>query len=228
VGAWLATEAPSSLKAMMRTAQAPNTSAAPAPGAGGHVEAELERTARLLETSVPGMRGHARRVAVYAALTAQRIGLDRAAVARIRRAGTLHDIGKSEVPSRVLRAPRRLEEQEIALVQAHAIAGARKVAVLGDEELTAIVRHHHERFDGEGYPDGLAGEEIPIGARIVAVADTFEAITSERSYRPALDQPQALELLEREAGSQLDPAVVVAFQLHCSGLRGVLMAVQQR
>ena len=212
----------------MRPGRALKTSDTPSPRSDRLAAAELERTAQLLEASVPGMRGHARRVAVYAALTAQRIGLDPAAVTRIRRAGALHDIGKAEVPHEVLRSTRPLAGEEFELVRAHAHAGARAVSVLGDEELTAIVRHHHERFDGGGYPDGLAGEAIPIGARIVAVADTFDAVTSERPYRPALDQERALQLLEREAGAQLDPEVVDAFQVHCSGLRAVLMAVRRR
>jgi two-component system, cell cycle response regulator len=212
----------------MRSVEAVKTSARADWRHSSRAESELERRARLLEVSVPGMRGHARRVAVYAALTAQRIGLDGVAVARVRRAAALHDIGKAEVPAEVLMSSQPLEDEEFAAIQEHAIAGARMVSVLGDEELTAIVRHHHERFDGAGYPDGLAGEKIPIGARIVAVADTFDAVTSERPYRPALDQNQALALLEGVAGSQLDPEVVAAFHVHCSGLRGVLMAVAQR
>jgi putative nucleotidyltransferase with HDIG domain len=194
----------------------------------GPVENELERRARLLEMSVPWMRGHQRRVAVYAALMAQRVGLDRSEVGRVRRAAALHDIGKAEVPAEMLRSSGPLEDEEFAAVQEHAVAGARIVSELGDEELTAIVRHHHERFDGSGYPDRLAGAEIPIGARIIAVADTFDAVTSERPYRSALDQPEALDLLDAVSGSQLDPEVVAAFRVHCSGLRGVLMAVQQR
>jgi putative nucleotidyltransferase with HDIG domain len=213
----------------MRTVRGLESNPDPAPWrAAGPAETELERRARLLEVSVPGMRGHSRRVAVYAALTAQRIGLDRAAVGRVRRAAALHDIGKAEVPAEMLACPGRLGDNDFARVQEHAVAGACIVSSLGDEKLTAIVRHHHERFDGDGYPDRLAGEEIPIGARIVAVADTFDAATSERPYRPALPHPQALELLEAVAGSQLDPEVVAAFRVHCSGLRGVLMAVQQR
>ncbi|HEY2716462.1 MAG TPA: HD domain-containing phosphohydrolase [Solirubrobacterales bacterium] len=193
----------------------------------GRVETQLERRARLLEASVPGMRGHSSRVAVYAALTAQRIGLDRVAVTQVRRGAALHDIGKAEVPVEMLGSPRPLVDEELATVQEHVIAGARIVSSLGDEELTAIVRHHHERFDGDGYPDGLIGEEIPIGARIVAVADTFDAATSERPYRPALTHPQALDMLDAIAGSQLDPEVVAVFRVHCSGLRGALEAVQQ-
>jgi putative nucleotidyltransferase with HDIG domain len=212
----------------MRTVEALQSIPEVAWRSSGPVESELERRARLLEMSVPWMRGHSRRVAVYAALTAQRIGLDRSAVGRVRRAASLHDIGKGEVPAEMLRSSSPLEEEEFAAVQEHAVAGARIVSELGDEELTAIVRHHHERFDGSGYPDGLAGAEIPIGARIIAVADTFDAVTSERPYRAAREHPEALDLLDAGCGSQLDPEVVAAFRVHCSGLRGVLMAVQQR
>ncbi len=166
---------------------------------GANLKTELERQVDDLEARVPGMQGHARRVAVYAALTGQRLGLDRAEVARVRQAAVLHDIGDHEL-----------------------------LTELGDEELTAIVRHHHERFDGRGHPDGLVGEQIPIGARIVAVADTFDAVTSERLYRSSLDHAAALELLEGDAGARLDPQVVAGFRVHCSGLRGVLEAVRQR
>jgi len=111
----------------------------------------------------------------------------------------------------VLSAPGEPEDEEFARVQEHAIAGARIVAALGDDELTAIVRHHHERFDGGGYPAGLRGGEIPIGARIVAVADTFDALTSPRPYREAFSPATAIELLEDESGCTLDPEVVAAF-----------------
>jgi putative nucleotidyltransferase with HDIG domain len=211
----------------MQSAQRIDHSPPPGWRLGEPAGRNLERVARTLEIQVPGMRGHSRRVAVYSALTAQRMGLDGEAVDRVRRAATIHDIGKSEVPAEVLRAPGELGDEEFARVQEHAIAGARIVATLGDEELTAIVRHHHERFDGGGYPDGLRAGEIPIGARIVAVADTFDAVTSVRPYRPRLTQSQALGLIMREAGAQFDPAVVAAFRVHCSGLRGVLMAVQR-
>ncbi len=189
-------------------------------------ERDLEQLARRLEIRVPGMRGHSRRVAVYAALTAKRMGLDDAEVGRVRKAAAVHDIGKVEVPAEVLNREGPVDDQEFVRIQEHAVAGSRIVSVLGDEELTAIVRHHHERWDGSGYPDGLGGEEIPLGARIVAVADTFDAVTTTRPYQPALEHGEALELLEREAGGHLDPRVVAAFRVHCSGLRGVLMAVR--
>jgi putative nucleotidyltransferase with HDIG domain len=189
-------------------------------------ERDLEQLARRLEVRVPGMRGHSRRVAVYAALTAKRMGLDNEQVGRVRRAAAIHDIGKVEVPAEMLNRSGPVGDEEFARIQAHATAGARIVSVLGDAELTAIVRHHHERWDGEGYPDHLGGAEIPLGARIVAVADTFDAVTTTRPYRPALEHGAALDLLEREAGGHLDPRVVAAFRVHCSGLRGVLMAVR--
>jgi len=182
----------------------------------------LERLAAALEQRVPGASGHARRVARLAAGTAKRMGLRRREVVRVRRAASLHDIGKLETPAAVVNKPGPLDPEEFTLVKRHAIAGERIVAGLGDPELAAIVRHHHERFDGMGYPDGLAGEEIPLGARILAVADTFDALTSPRPYRPASRACDALDLLSIEAGAQLDPAAVEAFEGYYSGRRSVL------
>jgi HD-GYP domain-containing protein (c-di-GMP phosphodiesterase class II) len=212
----------------MRTAEALQRVEPPGWRPGERPERNLERIVRTLELQVPGTRGHSRRVAVYAALTAQRIGLERSEIDRVRRAAAIHDVGKIAVPVELLNRPDQLGDEEFAGVQRHAVAGAELVAQLNDPKLTEIVLHHHERFDGEGYPDGLAGEKIPIGARIVAVADTFDAVTSVRPYRPPLTHPEALALLEVEAGMQLDPEVVAAFRVHCSGLRGVLMSVRRR
>jgi hypothetical protein len=107
-------------------------------------------------------------------------------------------------------------------VKAHVEVGAEIVACLGDPELTAIVRHHHERFDGTGYPSGVAYEQIPLGARIIAVADTFDALTSVRPYRPAASHKQALEALAKASGSQLDPAAVRAFLRCYSGNKAIV------
>jgi HD-GYP domain-containing protein (c-di-GMP phosphodiesterase class II) len=115
------------------------------------------------------------------------------------------------VAATIINKPGPLSEGEYAMVQVHAEAGAEMLADL-DPELAPIVRHHHERFDGGGYPDGLAGEEIPLGARVVAVADTFDALTSSRPYRSARRRRQAMALLVAEAGTQLDPRVVQAFR----------------
>jgi two-component system cell cycle response regulator len=183
---------------------------------------KLENLASGLELRVPGAAGHARRVARLAGATAKRLGLRREEVGRIRRAALLHDIGKLETPAAVVNKPGPLDAEEFVLVKRHSIAGERMVARLGDPELAAIVRHHHERFDGKGYPDGLAGEQIPLGARILAVADTFDALTSARPYRPASRPNDALDLLSVVAGEQLDPEVVEAFAGYYSGRRAAL------
>jgi HD-GYP domain-containing protein (c-di-GMP phosphodiesterase class II) len=126
-------------------------------------------------------------------------------------AARVHDVGKIIVSPEILEKPGRLSIAEHAEVQRHSVFGARLVASLDDAGITAIVRHHHERLDGSGYPDGLAGEAIPLGARIVAVADTFDALTSQRPYREAFSPGEAMALLRDEAGCTLDPAIVAAF-----------------
>lgn len=179
-------------------------------------------TAGRLDAHMPGAFAHSRRVSRLAGSTAHQLGLDGEEVTRVRRAGAFHDIGKVEIPNEIINKPGPLSEEEFAVVKRHPVLGARIVARWGDERLAAMVRHHHERFDGSGYPDGLAGEQIPVGARIVAVADTFDAVTSERPYRPAMGRREALGLLRCEAGGQLDPAVVDAFCRRYAGLRGIL------
>jgi putative nucleotidyltransferase with HDIG domain len=193
------------------------------PGAGRGLSAErrtrlLERLSRTLEARDPHTYGHSRRVARQAAALAKRMSLPSEQIARIRTAAVLHDIGKVETPMPILEKVAPLSDREYEVVKRHATAGAEMVASLGDPELTAIVRHHHERVDGGGYPDGLAGEEIPLGARIVAVADTFDAVTSTRAYRAAMSHKQALALLDREAGTQFDPDAVRTFRSHYSGV----------
>ncbi len=180
-------------------------------------------TAERLDVHMPGSFGHSRRVARLAGATARQLGLGAEEVTRVRRAGAFHDVGKVEVPVEIINKPGPLTAEEFTVVKRHATAGARMVAAAGeDEELAAMVLHHHERYDGSGYPDGLAGEAIPIGARIVAVVDTFDAVTSSRPYRPAMGRREALTLLRQEAGRQLDPRVVDAFCRRYSGLRGIL------
>jgi putative nucleotidyltransferase with HDIG domain len=181
----------------------------------------LRRMSTLLETRDPYTHGHSRRVARHAERIAREIGLPNEQVAKIRAAALVHDIGKINVPRPILTKPGRLTEAEFALVKRHPADGAAMVVSLGDSELTAIVRHHHERIDGTGYPDGLAGDDIPIGARVIAVADTFDAITSSRAYRKPRSHRQALEILRREAGTQLDAIAVEAFTSYYSARRSV-------
>lgn len=181
----------------------------------------LDRLTAGLDARMPGSFGHSRRVARLAASIAKVLGLPGEEVTRVCRAGALHDIGKVEVPVEIINKPGPLSDDEFALVRRHAAAGARMVArSSGDEELAEMVRYHHERYDGRGYPDGLVGDEIPVGARIVAAADTFDAATSPRPYRPAMGLREALALLRRESGRQLDPRVTEAFRRRYSGLRG--------
>jgi putative nucleotidyltransferase with HDIG domain len=179
---------------------------------------DLRQAERALGSLPLGSLGHARRVARYATATARRLRLAPEQVATIGRAAMLHDIGKLEVETAIIDKPGPLSSEEYTRVQRHAAAGADMLTGI-DPELAAIVRHHHERFDGRGYPDGLAGEAIPLGARIVAVADTFDALTSRRPYRSARRRRRALALLTAEAGTQLDPLVVAAFRTRRLSIR---------
>jgi putative nucleotidyltransferase with HDIG domain len=182
----------------------------------------LEQLSAALEATDPHTHGHSRRVARHASMIARYLGLQPEQVDRIRTAAALHDVGKIETPASILRKPGALTDDEFDLIRRHPVDGARMVAVLGDEELTSIVRHHHERLDGTGYPGELSGDEIPLGARIISVADTFDAITSARPYRPARPHKAALDTLKDEAGAQLDPSAVRAFCAIYSGRRRFL------
>ncbi len=155
---------------------------------------------------------HSEDVARYAVYLGQRLGLEPDLVATIRVAGLLHDVGKIGVPDGILRKPARLTDDEFAVMKQHVALGDLIVRDLPDCDLIrAGIRHHHERWDGGGYPDGLAGDEIPLVARIVAVADAFSAMTTTRPYRKALDVDEALRRLEEAAGSQLESRLVAVF-----------------
>jgi putative nucleotidyltransferase with HDIG domain len=170
----------------------------------------LRQLAGALEGQDLYLNGHSHRVARHATMIARGMGLPSEEVARIRAAAAVHDVGKLRTPREILNKPGRLTDEEFDVIKRHPVDGAQMVAALGDPALTAIVRHHHERLDGGGYPDRLTGDQIPLGARIVAVADTFDAITSTRAYRGAAPHRVALAILRHEAGTQLDPAAVRA------------------
>jgi len=157
--------------------------------------------------------GHQERTSLWAAALAERMGLPRERVLDIRIASLLHDIGKVSVSEGILNKPGKLTEEEFAKVKQHAPLGATMMISEAEalQQLATIVRHHHERFDGKGYPDGLAGEDIPLAARIMSVVDVFDAMTHDRAYRKALSREEAIAELERGAGTQFDPAVVEAF-----------------
>jgi two-component system cell cycle response regulator len=152
---------------------------------------------------------HPMQVADLAMRTAQLLGAPRPVILRCRLGGWLHDVGKVAIPDAILNKAGRLDDAERRLLQQHPEIGAEIIQrVAGLKEAVRAVRHHHERWDGGGYPHGLTGEGIPIEARIVAAADVYSALTSERVYREALDRIEAIRELERLAGSHLDPLVV--------------------
>jgi putative nucleotidyltransferase with HDIG domain len=180
----------------------------------------LSRLSSLLDARDAYTHRHSRRVTRHAERIAGRMHLSPAEVAKVRTAAALHDVGKIHTPSEILHKAGRLTEAEFAVIKRHPSDGADMLSGIEDREITAMVRHHHERVDGTGYPDGLSGEEIPLGARIIAVADTFDAITS-RSYRGASSHKRALDILAKEAGTQLDRGAVSAFLGYYSGRRSV-------
>jgi HD-GYP domain-containing protein (c-di-GMP phosphodiesterase class II) len=183
----------------------------------------LGQLAAAIEAQDPYIDGHSRRVARHSAMIAAKMRLPAEQVARIRTAGALHDVGKLSTPREVLSKPGRLTDQEFEVVKRHAREGALMVSSLEDPELTAMVGCHHERLDGSGYPDGLQAERIPLGARIVAVADIFDAITAPRPYRPAASHQHAFAVLSSEQGTRLDSDVVQAFVRCYSGRRTVAL-----
>jgi diguanylate cyclase (GGDEF)-like protein/putative nucleotidyltransferase with HDIG domain len=154
---------------------------------------------------------HSTRVAELGAWIAARLGLDVEYVELTRLAGSLHDLGKLAVPEEILRKPGPLTPAERMVLERHSQIGFRMLESLGVDPVADWVLHHHERWDGTGYPDGLAGEEIPLGARIIFVADAYEAMTSDRAYRSRLTPQEAVAELERCAGTQFDPEIVSVF-----------------
>jgi hypothetical protein len=182
----------------------------------------VQRLARAVEYRDASTGGHIDRMAAYARVLAERLGLGDHECELLHRAGPLHDVGKIGVPDRILLKPGRLTLEERVVMERHAQAGhdllsgsENPVLELGAE----IALCHHERWDGLGYPRRLAGEEIPLAARIVAVADVFDAVTTDRVYRPAMRFDEAVELIREGRGSQFDPAVVDVFLASLSEIR---------
>ena len=175
-------------------------------------EATVSALCQAVETKDFYTRGHSERVSRGAVMIATEIGMRPERVGAIRYAGMLHDVGKLGVPTSVLQKRGSLTDDEYAAVQLHPMRGLDIVREIGflDEALAGIM-HHHERIDGRGYPMGLAGDEIPEFARVLGVADAFDAMTSDRSYRGARPIPEAVAELRKWAGKQFDPAFVDAF-----------------
>ena len=165
-----------------------------------------------VESADPMTAEHCRAVSAWCARIAQRMSLTRTEVTHVSRGGLIHDVGKSTTPLEILQAPRKLTDEEWTVMRAHVVTGHALIAEhpkLGD--FGGIVRSHHERFDGAGYPDALDRSRIPIGVRIVTVADAFNAMIGRRLYRTPLAPDRAVAELKRHAGAQFDPNVVEAF-----------------
>lgn len=173
----------------------------------GYLET-IRALASAIDAKDPYTRGHSERVAKLAVEIGRELGLDAATLRVLEFGGILHDVGKIGVPEQVLGKPARLTPEEFALVRSHAAIGSE--IVNGVEFLKSAepaIRHHHERWDGAGYPDGLRGDSIPLIARIVNAADTWDACTSERPYHEAATHREGLKILAQSRGGQLDPDV---------------------
>ncbi len=172
----------------------------------------IDSLVRTLEARDPYTSGHSLRVRDYALGLADKICLAPSLRKRLSLAAKLHDIGKVGLPEHILNKTGALTPAEAAVVQQHPEIGERILApIIHKQEVLSAIRGHHERFDGQGYPDGLAADEIPLLARIIAVADCFDALTSSRAYRGALERNEALAVLREGAGTQFDPRFVEPF-----------------
>jgi putative two-component system response regulator len=172
---------------------------------------------KIVEARDPYTQGHCERLATYASALGARLGLDQPDLDALYRGAFLHDIGKVAVPDRVLLKPRRLDADEYELMKQHPQIGESLCGTLRSlERVRPIVRHHHERWDGSGYPDGLAGDDIPLLAQIVGVVDVFDALTTDRPYRKALSTAAAYEtlIIEAETGWRQRKLIDTFVELH--------------
>jgi len=184
-----------------------------------HLNDHLENTenvlftlAHIVEAKDPYTEGHLKRMASYSSSLAKHIGLPHEMEVALEYAGILHDIGKIGISESILCKPGPLTKEEFEKMKEHTIIGERIVRPLRFSDFMApVVRGHHERWDGSGYPDGLAGEEIPIGARIVSVVDAYDAMTTDRPYRRRMPKKKAINMLREGKGTQWDAKLVVAF-----------------
>jgi putative nucleotidyltransferase with HDIG domain len=156
--------------------------------------------------------GHSDRVAAYAVAIGERLDLAREELLALKRAAILHDIGKVGISREIVEKLGRLTDREFEIMRLHSTIAIRMLESVPElQDSLPMIKHHHERFDGKGYPDGLKGHEIPLGARIIAVAETFDMLVSDLPWRKAMTLDQALAEIQANAGTQFDPVVVEAF-----------------
>ncbi|MDK2922846.1 MAG: hypothetical protein PWQ90_287 [Pseudothermotoga sp.] len=173
---------------------------------------KLKLMAKSLEMRDSYTSGHSERAAELAYRIAKALGLSEKLCERIKMACTLHDVGKIGIPDYILGKPEKLSDSEFEIIKTHPTKSEQLLkSVRGMREEAKWVRHHHERWDGLGYPDGLSGEQIPLPSRIIAIADIYEALTSDRPYRRAYSREEAIEMIREMSGTVLDPRVVDAF-----------------
>ncbi len=167
----------------------------------------IEALSKMAEMKFPYIRGHGKRVAVYAKEIAMRLGLSEDSIRRIEFASILHDIGKVAVEDRILNKPSSLTKEEFEKIKIHPVVGEELVKGIF-QDVATLIRYHHESWSGGGYPDGLKGEEIPLEARILAIANSFDSLTSDRPYREAYSLKEALDILRRNERGQWDPSIL--------------------
>lgn len=172
----------------------------------------IKSIAAALDAKDPYTHGHSMRVTLYSIILAKEIGVPEAQLDQIEMAGLLHDVGKIAIPQAILCKPGHLTDDEFAVMKAHPQNSEKLIASIKKlHDVCPGMKHHHEKWDGSGYPDKLAGENIPFQARIIAIADTYDAMTSTRSYRVALDHEIAIAEIEKCAGTQFDPELAKKF-----------------
>jgi putative nucleotidyltransferase with HDIG domain len=165
-----------------------------------------------IDAKDPYTQGHSQNVAHYCTLVGRHLKMPESEVEELRLAAVLHDVGKIGIPERILNKQGALEPEEFEVMKAHAVLGAKILEPLRSlPRIQRIVRHHHERWDGSGYPDGLVGEAPPLAARLIAIADAFDTMVSQRTYKLARSRQEAFEELRRCSGTQFDPDLVEAF-----------------
>ncbi len=177
------------------------------------VQELAEALASAIDAKDGNTYGHSHRVGELAMALGSQLHLETPQLAELQVAAHLHDVGKIGIPDAILNKAARLTTEEFAVVQRHPVIGWQILRRISSfQQVARIVRHHHERFDGSGYPDGLRGEDIPLASRLIAVADSYDAMTSMRSYRKAVSAKEAWQELCRCSGSQFDPEAVKAFR----------------
>ncbi|MCU1220681.1 MAG: Two-component response regulator [Candidatus Angelobacter sp.] len=184
-------------------------------------EAVLFSLAQSIEGKDPYTEGHCQRLSDYSSYLGERMGLPLEQITALRRAGVVHDIGKIAVPDAILLKPAKLTPEEFKVMQEHPLVGERICGPLKSFRLVLpIIRHHHEKLNGTGYPDGLKGDQIPLTARILQVVDVFDALTTLRPYKRALSVPEALEIMDEEVKKGWwDPDIFCQFQELVAGLQ---------